>query len=150
MSADTPATLFAPLLEAAHGGALLREKLAEALAGQADLCLTTAERGAGALLVERVSGAAGTWRVHAVAGDAEPLLASALQEPPMDGARLVTAELPDDSTWAAVAAALRAAGFSEAGRVPDFYADGVALVIYARDGQAPDARRPPSREGGRR
>lgn len=49
------------------------------------------------------------------------------------GARLVVAELPDDPATGWMLEAVRGAGWSEEGRVPDFYRDGVALLLLRRD-----------------
>ena len=48
-------------------------------------------------------------------------------------ARLLVAELPDDPAAAAGRELLRRAGFCEEGRIPDFYRDGVALLLLRRD-----------------
>jgi ribosomal protein S18 acetylase RimI-like enzyme len=45
------------------------------------------------------------------------------------GARFVLAEMPDDPAIGSVLALLRAHGFREEARVPDFYRDGVALTF---------------------
>ena len=49
------------------------------------------------------------------------------------GARLLMAELPADAALGRSISLLRANGFREEGRVPDFYRDGVALLFLRRD-----------------
>lgn len=46
-----------------------------------------------------------------------------------EGARFVVAELPDDPAVGAVVALLREHGFHEDARVPDYFRDGVALIV---------------------
>jgi hypothetical protein len=41
--------------------------------------------------------------------------------------------VPDDAAFVPLARQLRATGFRDAGRVDDFFADGVALLILTRD-----------------
>jgi ribosomal protein S18 acetylase RimI-like enzyme len=49
------------------------------------------------------------------------------------GARLLVAELPADAALGRSLSLLRANGFREEGRVPDFYRDGVALLFLRRE-----------------
>jgi L-amino acid N-acyltransferase YncA len=49
-----------------------------------------------------------------------------------EGARFLLAELPDDPAMGSVYALLRAHGFREDARVPDFYREGVALTFLRR------------------
>jgi len=47
--------------------------------------------------------------------------------------RFLIAELADETALATTISLLRANGFAEAGRIPDYYRDGVALTILRRD-----------------
>jgi ribosomal protein S18 acetylase RimI-like enzyme len=49
------------------------------------------------------------------------------------GARVLVAELPADAVLGRSISLLRANGFREEGRVPDFYRDGVALLFLRRE-----------------
>ncbi|HVE79095.1 MAG TPA: hypothetical protein VNA89_09555 [Gemmatimonadaceae bacterium] len=101
------------------------------------------ERVVGALVAERVAGAAGTIRVHALAGrgtgthDAaavrERLVAALAERARREGGRLLVAELPDEPALRPMRDALLAAGFAEEGRVADLVRDGVALLLLRRD-----------------
>jgi ribosomal protein S18 acetylase RimI-like enzyme len=103
---------------------------------------------AGVALYGAVAGAVGTGRMHFVAVSASArlhgigvgLCDAALSDMARDGARLVTAELPDDRVIHAGRVLLTRAGFSEVARVADYYRDGVDLVIVARavDGVSDD------------
>ena len=126
-------------LAAPFGGALLVEKLEAALSGEESLQLTIHwqnDRPAAFVMVEHVAGGHGTWRLHVVCG-AEELCADAIERGLADtwayGGRLAVAELPDDETFGRLASQLRASGFADAGRVEDFFADGVALLILTRE-----------------
>jgi len=117
--------------------------------------LTAAERGdpeSRALVTERdgtvaalalfgpVSGAAGAWHLSAL------LLAPGVElrevgrtivEAVADaaraaGARLLEAELPADAVLGRTLSLLRANGFRQEGRIPDFFRDGVALLFLRR------------------
>lgn len=63
----------------------------------------------------------------------EALLATAGRGAASNGlTRMIICELPDDARCASALARLLASGFVEEGRVPDYYADGVALCILVR------------------
>ena len=47
--------------------------------------------------------------------------------------RFLVAELADETALATTISLLRGNGFAEAGRIPDYYRDGVALTILRRD-----------------
>jgi hypothetical protein len=47
--------------------------------------------------------------------------------------RFIIAELADEPALATTISLLRANGFAEVGRIPDYYRDGVALTILRRD-----------------
>lgn len=137
--ADSLRALAQSYLAAPFGGELLREKLEAALAGDESLQLTVHShdgKPAAFVMVEHVAGGHGTWRLHVVCGS-ENLCAEAIEQALADtwahGGRLAVAELPDDEAFAPLARQLRAAGFRDAGRVHDFFADGVALLILTRD-----------------
>ncbi len=58
---------------------------------------------------------------------------AALAELAERGARFVLAELPDDTPLAPIRELLHRCGFSEEARVPDYFADGVALTFLRCD-----------------
>ena len=80
-----------------------------------------------------VAGARQCTRFHALVGadgDALDALATGVAQVCADaGERLVVAELPDDALFTAACSALRAAGFREDGRIDDYVADGVGLLL---------------------
>ena len=49
------------------------------------------------------------------------------------GGRFIIAELAEETALATTIALLRAHGFAEVGRIPDYYRDGVPLTILRRD-----------------
>ena len=138
--ADALRELARSYLAAPFGGELLREKLDAALAGDESLQLTVHPgddgRPGAFVMVEHIAGGHGTWRLHVVCG-ADALCAEAIRRALADtwahGGRLAVAELPDEPTFAPLARVLRESGFRDAGRVEDFFADGVALAILTHD-----------------
>ena len=94
----------------------------------------------GFALYGEVAGSVGTGRIHFVSVSASSrlntvgvqLCEAVVADLAAAGARIVIAEMPDDPILVSGRALLARCGFSEAGRVPDHYADGVALVILAR------------------
>ena len=63
----------------------------------------------------------------------EELLATAGRDMVSGGpTRMIICELRDDGQCASASAHLLASGFVEEGRVPDYFADGVALRILVR------------------
>ena len=68
-------------------------------------------------------------RLHAIAGG---LCEAAVADMAAKGDRLVVAELPDDALLTSGRALLSRCGFVEAGRVADYYRDGVDLVVLRR------------------
>jgi hypothetical protein len=96
----------------------------------------TASSLVGLALFGAVAGARSVVKVHAlVARDAAPAVAllDAIRETSEhSGERMIVCEIPDDEPFAAAAAALATAGFTEEGRVPDFVRDGVALRLLVR------------------
>lgn len=135
---DAVRSLAAPFLAAPYGGELLREKLDAALAGDESLQLTViieAGEPVALAMVEHIAGGHGTWRVHLICGGDDhclDVLERALALTWSHGGRLAVAELPDDAVFAPLARQLRAAGFTDAGRVEELFADGVALMILTR------------------
>lgn len=94
----------------------------------------------GIALFGRVAGAIGTGRMHFVGVTASArlngigigLCEAAVADMASSGARLVTAELPDDRALAGGRALLARAGFREVARIADYCRDGVDLVIVCR------------------
>jgi len=118
--------------------------------------LGDAERGnpeSRALIIERdgtvaalalfgpVAGASGAWhlRMMLLAPRVEPrevgraMIDGVVQHVQREDARLLMAELPADAVLGRTLSLLRASGFHQEGRVPDFYRDGVALLFLRRD-----------------
>ena len=134
---DAVRLLAAPFLAAPYGGELLREKLDAALAGDESLQLTLTVKDGEPVALAMVEHIAGghTWRVHLMCGGDDhclDVLERALALTWSHGGRLAVAELPDDAVFAPLARQLRSGGFTDAGRVDDFFADGVPLIILAR------------------
>ena len=46
-----------------------------------------------------------------------------------EGARYISADVPDDPAIGSIVSLLRDSGFEEEARVPDFYREGVALTF---------------------
>lgn len=63
----------------------------------------------------------------------ERIVSAVLETSRREHGRLVVAEMPDDPVMGQVRALLTAVGFEEEARVPDFYRDGVGLVLLRRD-----------------
>ncbi|HEU4993937.1 MAG TPA: hypothetical protein VFT29_03925 [Gemmatimonadaceae bacterium] len=88
-----------------------------------------------------VSGAAGAWHLNMVllAPRVEPsevggaIIDAVMEAAKLEDARLVMAELPADAALGRTLSLLRANGFRQEGRIPDFYRDGVALLFLRRD-----------------
>ncbi len=87
-----------------------------------------------------VAGAVGTGRIHFIGVTASSrlnavgvsLCDAAVDDLAACGARIVVAELPDDPLLVSGRALFARCGFTEVGRVPDYYRDGIALIILAR------------------
>ena len=94
----------------------------------------------GCVLYGEVAGAVGTGRLHFItvardarrAGIGRQLCGAAVSDLSSRGARSVIVELPDDGAVAAGHELLASCSFSEAARVPDYYRDGVALIVLHR------------------
>lgn len=88
-----------------------------------------------------VAGTQGTWKLHAMllAERIDPrdvgaaMLQSVVAGARDGGARLLTAELPGDPVVGKVLSLLRANGFEQEGRIPDFFRDDVALLFLRRE-----------------
>jgi hypothetical protein len=88
-----------------------------------------------------VAGAQDTWKLHtllltervdprAVGGAVLEAVVAAVRA--ADG-RLLTAELPGDPVIGKVLSLLRASGFRQEGRIPDFFRDDVAMLFLRRE-----------------
>lgn len=90
----------------------------------------------GLVMFGTVAGALGVVKLHAVMGrDAralDALVAEVVGVCERSNERLIIAELPDDARFADAVASLRARGFAEEGRVPDYVCDGVAMQLLVR------------------
>jgi len=94
----------------------------------------------GCVLYGIVAGAIGTGRIHFVAvavgsrrsGIATRLCGAAVDQLSARAARSVIVELPDDRAVGPGRALLESCTFTEVARVPDYYRDGVALVVLQR------------------
>lgn len=88
-----------------------------------------------------VAGATGAWHLHMlltaagiVAKDVGgPLIDAALAEVRGLGGRFLLAELPADPVIGSALTLLRAKAFKQVGRIPDFFREGVALLLLRRD-----------------
>jgi hypothetical protein len=90
----------------------------------------------GLALFGTVAGARSVVKLHGLISR-EPEAATALLDAVCrasehSGERMIVCELPDDPTFAVASAALKAGGFEEEGRVPDFVREGVALRLLSR------------------
>ena len=118
--------------------------------------LSAAERGdpeSRALVTERdgtvaalalfgpVAGAVGAWHINMIllAPRVElrevggPIIDAVVDVALSAGARLLMAELPADAVLGRSLSLLRANGFRQEGRIPDFYRDDVALLFLRRE-----------------
>lgn len=88
-----------------------------------------------------VAGAAGTWKLYSlllaerveprqVGGAMIDAIVAAVKE---DGGRLLMAEMPADPALGKSLTLLRAKGFRQEGRIPDYFRDEVALLFLRRD-----------------
>ena len=102
--------------------------------------LDLAERGGDpehrALVIAR-DGTVGGARLHTAAlapgveadDVGERLMRAAVDRLRAEGARYISADVPDDPAIGAIVSLLRDSGFEEEARVPDFYREGVALTF---------------------
>lgn len=87
-----------------------------------------------------VAGAVGTAKLHAILvtaaarmrGVAARICEHLASEVAREGVRLLVAELPDTGALRPGASLLERCGWREEARVPDFFADGIALRLYRR------------------
>ena len=93
----------------------------------------------GVVLFGMVAGTVGAAEIHAMAirGAAPPTVGQTLIDEVLLAmkarrANLAVAEVPDDPALSASMSTLRENGFQEEARVPDYYRDGVALIIFRR------------------
>ena len=92
---------------------------------------------AGLVLFGTIAGAVGGARLHTAAlapgieadDVGERLMRAAVATLRSEGARYISADVPDDPAIGAIASLLRDSGFEEEARVPDFYREGVALTF---------------------
>jgi hypothetical protein len=88
-----------------------------------------------------VAGANGAWRMPVLIFSspvvqraiADPLIDAMVQIARREGARMLIAELPADAVIGISLTALRANGFRQEGKIPDYYRDGVALLFLRRE-----------------
>lgn len=88
-----------------------------------------------------VAGSQGTWKIYSllIAERVEPRQIGAAMIGAVAAAvragrgRLLTAELPSDPAFSKSLTLLRAQGFRQEGRIPDFFRDEVALLFLRRD-----------------
>lgn len=94
---------------------------------------------AGLGLFGMIAGTEAGYRLHvlvveSVAGDVgERLLDAVVHAVIESNGRFIVAELAVEPALAATIGLLREQGFEEAGRIPDYFRDGVPLVILRRD-----------------
>ena len=95
----------------------------------------------GVIIYGVIAGSEGAGRLQLVVtapaarrtGVATALVDQALRDLQRDGARFAIVELPDDPALHAGRALLQGCGFSVEARVPDFFRDGVDLLILRRE-----------------
>jgi hypothetical protein len=111
--------------------ARLLEQLELATTGNDRECqaLVAGDELRGLALFGSVAGASGVVKLHALAGDDRSALRSLATAVRNSDARLIVCEIADDATYHVTAQIVRELGFEEAGRVADFFRDGVDLVV---------------------
>ena len=122
-----------------------RSAIESALAGAGDeyRAIVSDDRGdvTGIAVYGPVAGTVGTAKLHAILvtaaarmrGVAARLCDQVASELGAEGARLLIAELPDTPALRPGAMLLERCGWREESRIPDFFADGVALRLYRRE-----------------
>lgn len=119
------------------------ELLAEAERGDLDTQALTIERDgthAALALFGEIVPSHGVWKLHTLllsdrveareVGGA--LMGAVLERARSLGARSLLGELPADPVYGRTLTLLRASGFRQEGRIPDFFRDGVALLFLRR------------------
>ncbi|MDQ3698929.1 MAG: GNAT family N-acetyltransferase [Gemmatimonadota bacterium] len=145
-------------MRAAIGGtpyaARLFELLEEALAGEtaeSRACVAVRDTEiVGLVMYGEIAGTRGAAKLHLVAVTASARLQGvggrlvdiAAADLARRGVRFVLAEVPDDPRVAPGRELLFRAGFQEESRVPDLYADGVALIFLRCGTRAPNSLAP--------
>jgi hypothetical protein len=81
------------------------------------------------VLFGTVAGATSVMKLHALAGNDRSALLALARAVRATDVRLIVCELADDAVFAVTGQILRELGFEEAGRVADFFRDGVDLVV---------------------
>lgn len=137
------------LVTEAIGGAAYRESpmhfLRLALSGRSEeesrgIVAVRDDRVVGCALYGAVAGAVGTGRIHFVAvapsarrlGIGARLCEAAISSLTGAGARSVVVEMPDDRALGDGQRLLSSCAFVEVARVPDYYRDGIALIVLHR------------------
>lgn len=126
-------------------GEAARSAIESALAGSSDeyRAVVGEERGdvIGVAVYGPVAGTVGTAKLHAILvtaaartrGVAAGLCDHVAAELAVEGARLMVAELPDTPALRPGMLLLERCGWREEARVPDFFAEGVALRLFRRE-----------------
>ena len=130
---DVPAARA--LVSAQFGGTpyetRLLEQLELATSGDDPECraLVAGDELRGLALFGLVAGAVGVVKLHALAGDDPSALRALATAVRNTDARLIVCEIAEDEAFHVTRQILRELGFEEAGRVADFFRDGVDLVV---------------------
>jgi len=94
------------------------------------------QRVRGFVLLGAVAGAEGVWKVHFLISPERNVLTTladvARQECRRADQRMLVCELADDAPFDVTGQVLHELGFEEAGRVADYFREGVALVVLTR------------------
>lgn len=104
------------------------------------LVARTGDEVVGVVLYERVAGTVSCGTIllvgvapsHRGVGNGAALVSAAVADLGARGASTIVVELPDEERLSGSRSLLRAQGFLEEGTVPDYYRDGIALVIMRR------------------
>jgi ribosomal protein S18 acetylase RimI-like enzyme len=154
LASDDRARLL-DLVAEAVGGAAYRESpmhfLRLALSGRSEdesrgIVAVRGDRLVGCVLYGAVAGTVGTGRIHfvAVAPDARRLgigalmCEAAISHLTAAGARSVVVEMPDDRALGDGHRLFASCAFGEVARVPDYYRDGIALIVLHRGQKTSD------------
>ena len=123
------------LVSAQFGGTPYAERFLEQLASATNggdpecRALVVGDVPAAAVLFGSVDGAGGVVKLHVLAGNDRRALHSLAAAVRDSNARLVVCEMAEEPVFDVTGQILRELGFEEAGRVADFFRDGVDLVI---------------------